>query len=294
MENNKKTILECPLCDEPGCSLYHTKNDKKIYKCKFCKSLFVWPIPDNLGSFYSEDYFHKKENSASHGYTSYDNDKEPMKSVFIKELKRYDDLVSGRNIFDVGAATGYFLDIAKKNGWKTHGSEISRFACDESSSRGHNMHCDSLLVYNLDSHNLFSVVTMWDVFEHVEDPIGYLEKAYSMLESGGILAINTIDSQSFWARIWGKKWNMIIPPEHIFYYSQKSLNIMLEKIGFEIIFNKRLTKKFSLTYIFNTLYMWQGSKVWHAISIFFNKSFWRKIKLPINVRDNIYIIAKKK
>ena len=292
MENNKKAVLVCPLCSENYCYLYHTKNNQKVYKCKTCKSLFVWPIPENLDRFYSENYFQKKENNSVHGYTSYDHDKEPMKKIFINELERYQNLVVTKNIFDVGAATGYFLDIAHTKGWKTYGSEISKFACAESSRRGHIMHNDSLL--NYDGKTLFSVVTMWDVFEHVEDPIGYLNKAYSMLESGGILAINTIDTQSLWARIWGKKWNMIIPPEHLFYYSKQILNHILQKSGFEIITNKRLTKKFSLAYIFNTLYMWQGLIIWQKLSNFFDKNFWRKINLPINVYDNIYIIARKK
>ena len=294
MESNKETVLGCVLCGYKKCFLYHTKNNQSIYKCKFCKSLFVWPIPENLDSFYSENYFHKKEDDACHGYTSYDNDKESMRSVFVKEIQRYEGLVSGRDIFDVGAATGFFLDIAKESGWNTYGSEISKFACDESSSRGHNMHCGSLLTYDEIPNNLFSVVTMWDVFEHVEDPIGYLKKVYNMLESGGILAVNTIDVQSFWAKIWGKRWNMIIPPEHLFYYSRKSLNKIIKESGFEIILNKRLTKKFSLTYIFSTLYLWQDLKLWKILSKFFDNAFWRKVKVPINVRDNIYVVAKKK
>ncbi len=294
MESNKKTVLRCSVCCELDSFLYHTKNSQKIYKCNFCKSLFVYPVPSNLDSFYSENYFYKKENDTSHGYSSYDNDKEPMKNVFIKEIERYESLVVERKIFDVGAATGYFLDIAKASGWKTYGSEISAFACNTSIDRGHSMYYDSLLNYDVDKFNLMSVVTMWDVFEHVEDPVGYLKKTYSILDSGGILAINTIDAQSFWARVWGKKWNMIIPPEHLFYYSKQGLNNMLKSAGFEILLNKRLTKKFSLTYIFGTLYLWQGFKLWRGLANFFDKSFWRQINISINVRDNIYIVARKK
>lgn len=87
---------------------------------------------------------------------------------------------------------------------------------------------------------------------------------------------------------------MIVPPEHLFYFSKKSLKILLNNNGFEIIKIEKLGKKFSLSYIFKILYEWQRVPVWRWLADFSNSRFWRRFKIPINVRDNIFVLAKKR
>jgi len=53
-------------------------------------------------------------------------------------------------------------------------------------------------------------------------------------------------------------------------------------------------KKFSFAYIFKVLYNWQKLIIWKKLSNYFNNNnFSRKFYIPINLRDNILIIAKK-
>lgn len=66
---------------------------------------------------------------------------------FLDCLSDLEKIVTGRMIFDVGAATGYFLDLAKERGWKTAGSEISTFAAKEAANKGHKIYQGSLLDY---------------------------------------------------------------------------------------------------------------------------------------------------
>jgi len=64
-------------------------------------------------------------------------------------------------------------------------------------------------------------VTMWDVFEHFVDPASDVRAAARVLKVGGVLAINTPDISSWYARIMGKRWHLLIPPEHIHYFTKK-------------------------------------------------------------------------
>lgn len=255
--------------------------------------MFVFPTPSKevLEKIYEEDYFSNKGKS-EFGYTDYDKDKEPMRLVFELYLDKLSRLTSGRNIFDVGAATGYFLDIAKKDGWHTYGSEISTYGKEEGEHRGHTMYLGSLR--DVSCNTKMDVITMWDVLEHVDDPIAYVRDAKELLGSKGIIAINTVDASSLWARIMGMKWHLIVPPEHLNYFSRESLVRLLEAEGFEILEIKKIGKSFSLPYILKTLASWQGLAIWTTLAQWTSRTYLRHISLPINLFDNMFVIAKKR
>ncbi|MFA4941342.1 MAG: class I SAM-dependent methyltransferase [Patescibacteria group bacterium] len=280
----------CPICNSDGTNFYCEKNGCKICRCQSCGTAFVYPIPANPGDIYNKEYF-KKETGSSFGYSDYDKDKEPMRNIFISYIKKIENLVEDRNIFDIGAATGYFLDLAKERGWRTAGTEISDYAASVAGKRGHRISCGKFPEMKIEEK--FGAITMWDVLEHLDNPIEYLRAANKILMKDGRLIVNTINRESLWARIFGKRWHSLVPPEHLFYYSPKGLKILLEEAGFEIEESGTSGKIFSLSYIFGILHHWQKIKIWDGLSKFFDRSFWRKLSLPINLGDNILIIAKK-
>lgn len=283
----------CPICGSSKIEFFTLKNNYNLYKCADCALVFVWPAPSNLNKIYNEEYFFKKQAKGDNdfGYVDYDKDKEPMKEIFIGYLKQLEKLTADRKIFDVGTATGYFLDLAKSRGWETAGIEISPCAAKIARNRGHEIF--EGLPLDLKIEKKFGSVTMWDVLEHLAEPKKYLEAINAILQEDGLLAINTIDKKSWWAMFWGKRWHSIIPPEHLFYYSRKNLEILLRKSGFEILKIRKIGKKFSLAYIFKILYNWQKLRVWNKLAGYFDGNFWRKFNIPLNLGDNIFIIARK-
>lgn len=284
--------IKCPVCFSYS-DFFSKKSVYTIYKCKNCNLKFVWPIPINLQDLYGQSYFNDNNASFGHGYSSYDEDKNSMRSVFVYEINNIEKYIKSesKKILDIGSATGYFLDLAKNNGWETFGSEISKWAGEEASRRGHNIFVGDFLNYT--NNFSFQAVTMWDVLEHIKDPNGYIKKINKILEKKGLFLINTVDADSWWARLLGRNWNMIIPPEHLFFFTKKSLSILLKKNGFEILQIKKIGKKFSLPYIFKILFNWTGIKIFEKLSLKFNNKFWRKFDIPINIRDNIFILARK-
>lgn len=283
--------LKCPLCGAAKINFFCNKNNYQLYNCSVCGLGFVWPIPAETEEIYSEQYFKKSGAVAGFGYVDYERDKEPMRQNFIKCLAEIEELTSGRKIFDVGTATGYFLDLAAERGWQTAGAEISPFAADLAVQKGHDIFLGKL--ENFVPKNNYDVVTMWDVLEHLDAPQKYLRAINRMLSENGILVINTINKECLWARLWGKRWHAIIPPEHLFYWSPFNLKALLTEQGFLILASKTIGKQFSSSYVFKTLADWQNLRVWHKLSNFFNSKFWRGFGLPINLGDNIFVVAKK-
>lgn len=83
---------------------------------------------------------------------------------------------------------------------------------------------------------------MWDVFEHVRNPLRVLEQVYSVLNEGGLLFIETLNIDSSIAREQGSDWHFFRPPKHLFYYSEMTLKQFLRKAGFELILDDDFTK----------------------------------------------------
>ncbi len=284
----------CPICGSENSSFFYKKNEYDLYVCQNCQVGFVWPLPDNSADIYEVSYFNgglKNEVSNKFGYTNYEEDKKAMETTFINYLEEISKLTAGRSIMDIGAATGYFLDLARRLGWKTGGVEISAYAAKIAGEKGHKIFLGSLEKLNIAEK--YDVVTMWDVLEHLASPKEYLKSIYNILNPEGLLAINTVDRSSCWAKILGKRWQAIVPPEHLFYYSSKSLSELLKQSGFEIIKQAKIGKKFTLPYICKILVNRYNMKNAFKFFNFLSKGCWKKIYIPINLRDNIFIIARK-
>ena len=283
---------QCTICGSHLTRVFGGKNNCTLYECMGCRLVFVHPIPQNLEQIYGKEYFKKEEGNTAHGYSDYDKDKEPMRSIFEWYIQKCETYVSGRKLFDVGAATGYVLNIAKKRGWQTYGSELSSYAAGVAASRGHQMIQGRLTKARQLPH--VDAVMMWDVLEHVDDPRAYIKAVNTMLPMGGVLMISTPDKSSLWSRLMGMRWQLIVPPEHLFYYSPSNLSRLLTECGFEVKEIAKPSKRFSVPYVFSILAQWQKLALWKFLARATDNTLFRSFALPINLRDNMFIVAKKR
>ena len=156
---------------------------------------------------------------------------------------------SGR-LLDVGCASGLFLDHAASSGWEVVGVEPSeqlfRQACARLASKG------LVLKSVIEEADLplagFHAITLWDVLEHVADPVGILRRCHSLLKPGGILILNVPDLQSLQALLLGRHWPLFLP-EHLTYFTRPALRICGEKVGLRWVAFGRRSANFSLQYV---------------------------------------------
>ncbi|MHB0865502.1 MAG: class I SAM-dependent methyltransferase, partial [Minisyncoccota bacterium] len=221
--------------------------------------MFIYPIAYDALSLYDADYFAGATKGS--GYVEYDTDKEPMRPAFIEYLKEVDKFAPRKGeLLDVGAATGFFMKIADEFGWRTKGVEISDYATTLAQKRGLDVRCGTLVNSGFAERN-FDAITMWDVLEHFADPQVDIRIAEKLLRPGGILAINTPDSGSLYARMMGKRWHLLVPPEHINYFTKKSVTALLRENGFSIEKISKIGKSFTLEYVVQTAATCQKSGV---------------------------------
>jgi 2-polyprenyl-3-methyl-5-hydroxy-6-metoxy-1,4-benzoquinol methylase len=195
-------------------------------------------------------------------------------------------------MLDVGAATGFFLDIARSEGWETYGIELSRYAAEV--ARGKGLRVSAGTTDDCDfPPGFFDVVTAWDVIEHMPKPLAELEKIHNLLKPGGLLVINTPDSGCMLARLLGKRWHLVVPPEHLNLFHRRSLKVALEKVGYSVIQRTTIGKRFTLQYIVMTMAHWQKLGVWDRAASYLQKRRVGSFGLPINLHDNMFVIARK-
>lgn len=289
---SKKPVpnISCPLCTKTHIQFYTRKNGYDVYRCRFCKLLFVYPLPPTI-TVYNETYFSGA--TEGFGYVDYDTDKEPMTKIFEKYLDKLSHVgVTSGKFLDVGAATGFFMSIAKKRGYDVTGVEISDYASEKGREKG-------LQIYTGDLHSvafqsdMFDVVSLCDVLEHVPSPTKFLEEVTRILKPGGYILINTPNAESIVAKILRTRWHLIVPPEHLHYFSPRNLSQYLLKQSFAIKNVSTIGKRFTLEYIFKTLYKWQSFVIWKWSEKIFSTYFLRKLYIPLNTHDNFFIIAQK-
>ena len=279
----------CPVCDGLSSS-FGVKRGAEMYRCSACRSLFVWPVPDNVLDTYSADYF---SGGTGHGYVDYDADKMPM----IHTFEKYLDLLaqagtpSGR-LLDVGAATGFFLDLARKRGFEPVGIELAEAAVEKARRKGLNVICGTLEQLP-DPPESFDAITMLDVLEHLSAPQQDLARVHQLLRRDGLLVINTPDAGSWTARLLGLRWHLITPPEHLCLFTGNALVAALKKSGFEVLMVRCIGKKFTLSYVAQTLANNHKFVVWDAAVRFLRSSGLGHFGIPINLRDNVFVLARK-
>jgi len=211
----------CRLCGSADVEPWLEKRAYAILRCRRCGNAFVpdAAVPENLESLYTASYF---DGGEATGYPSYVADGPLIEHSLTRRMRWLATLAPKGRLLDVGAAYGFGLRAAKAAGFEAMGLEISPEAAAESERRAGvpTIVGDFLAV---DVPGPFAVITMFDVLEHMRDPRACVARARELLVPGGILAIETGDLASPWARLLGMRWYFLDPPQHLAYFTAAGL-----------------------------------------------------------------------
>lgn len=208
----------------------------------------------------------------------------------LRPLERLTSHVDGQRLLDVGCHIGVFLEIARERGWGAWGVEPSHWASAEARKRGLQVIAGTLREAAF-SDEFFSVVTMWDVIEHLADPLGELQEINRVLKKGGLLCVHTMDIESPLARIMGGRWPWLMEM-HLYYFSRRTLAKMLEKAGFRVIRIVTQGRFLRLGYLASRLESY-GARISHLLSGLIGSLGLTRVPVPINLGDLFTVFARK-
>ena len=137
-----------------------------------------------------------------------------------------------RSVLDVGAGNGYFVYVASSEfHMEATGLEISQ-AEIEFASRQLGVRLISQMLHEHDRRD-YSAVSLFNVLEHVPDPLSLLRQARDHLAPGGVVLVTTPNPSCLRARAKGlKNWGMIDPPHHMNLFTKQGLKLALNQTGF--------------------------------------------------------------
>lgn len=238
-----------------------------------------------LRQLYQREYFFGDE------YLNYKEDKPYLQRNFRARLKTLRRFSSGGSLFEIGCAYGYFLELAA-GAWHAEGCDISTEACNDARSRGLDAIAGDFLNLNLNQEH-YDVVALWDTIEHLARPDLYVEKASQLLKTGGVLCVTTGNIDSLVARARGRKWRLIHPPTHLYYFSRKTIGKMLAQHGLEIVHFQHVGYSRSVQQMLYSLLVLNREtelrkRIYNALKPLFS------FPLYLNMYDIMFVIARKK
>ncbi|MBN1104613.1 MAG: class I SAM-dependent methyltransferase [Deltaproteobacteria bacterium] len=216
---------QCPLCSSRELvDLYPDVGGFTIARCPSCRLVFV---KERLSLSELAAYYNEEEEDRV--YADPEN-VENLNYYFLKLQELIQRRFSGGRILDIGCAAGYFLDVMDT--WDRYGIEISSLWADRARKKyGDHIHSGALEDADYPD-NFFDVITLQDVLDHLPNPLESLAHCRRILKSSGWIIIKVHNIECLYARLTGRKFYAITPPSHLFYFSEGTLRLALEKSGF--------------------------------------------------------------
>ncbi len=244
---------------------------------------------EELVALYNEGFFTGAE------FSDYAADERFFRKNFqlrYKELKRFTDPARHKHLLEIGSAYGFFLDEVRHEFATVQGIDITDAGVHAARERfGLDVVQADFLAHDYGAQK-FDVVCMWDTIEHLRAPHLYLEKIAQHTEPGALLSVTTADVESLNARLRGERWRMIHPPTHLHYFSAATITRLLDRHGFDVIYNRYCGFYRSVANVAYNVLVLRQQKPWLLKPL--ERIGLTKLGFYLNLYDIMYVIARRR
>jgi len=224
-------LWDCPVCDAATRRVFAVRSGYHIRECLRCTHRFaeLEPSASHVASTYGDDYFF----GGGAGYPDYMQEENVLRAHGRRYGRLLAQFIPGdrARILDVGGACGFIADGFRAEGWSPQLLEPNaRMAAYGRDRLGLETHNGTLADLNPESP--FDAISMIQVIAHLPEIRVTLRKAAELTRDGGLWLIETWNSRSVTARVFGKYWHEYNPPSVLHFFSARSLREMLRQFGF--------------------------------------------------------------
>ncbi len=244
--------MRCPICGNPDSvpKSGYRRGEFQLYSCSSCRVGFVQPLPshEELRHYYSHVYGLAWKASKRLAKQPIHRDTEMIAGI-IKEM-----LPAGRFICEIGCASGSLLVDLRRKGFQVKGFELSESVAAHARQEFRLDVEDGEIPYDLAGK--FDVVIERHVLEHTRDPKEEICRIKRALRTGGIAIFAVPNFRSFASRICGVGWEWFSPPNHLLYFDNATIELLLRRNGFvvEALFSRRGDASNVIFALFKSIY----------------------------------------
>ena len=205
-------LIQCNNCGAVSPNINHTNEDE------FINSVYNNEIYTNKA--FEAIYKNYQYREKTFGLERY--------NYTIKRLK----LKSNCKVLDLGCGFGYYLKFLKKKNIQCKGLEpatnISNFC-----KKNLKLNVVSSTLY-LEKNNEYDLITLFDVIEHLKNPLEYFRIINAKMKKNGFCVIYTPNIHSLGYALMGSEQNTLLPFEHLCFFNKQSFSYLAKNSGFSI------------------------------------------------------------
>lgn len=229
--------MNCPVCNSKS-KIYHNVNGYNSYKCMGCDHIHV-NNNDNVehDELYDTDFYENYMSGLGY-HNAYLKHLLPDFNKKISLIKQY--LPIGSKVLEVGCGPGYFAEMMQKNGYVTTGVELNEQS--KNYAKKHGIEFDNFIIEDISNVNSsiygneYDAVISWATIEHVDDVNKYVSLLKKYTKSNGFIFIDTGVTNKFILTVDSGYTNWLFPPYHLHVFSEKSLKLVMQNNGLDIIY----------------------------------------------------------
>lgn len=265
------------------CSSQTHNSHARILRCLQCSFIFseVNLSSEKILKTYSEveDPIYVQEINARFKTYAYN----------LSNIRSY--LPASGTLLDIGSYCGAFLRVARENGFAVLGVEPSKWAVRYSQEIMKENTFQGTLQDLPGERGNFDVITLWDVLEHMANPVEELDLIRSRLNHKGIFCFSTIMIDNWFPAILKERWPWLMDM-HLLYFTEKTIRQLLTKSRFELLYSRKYCHYVSLGYFLLKL---ESLNIWGMkyINRFFKNTALHKTMIPFSFGDIQLFVCRK-
>lgn len=240
MKLTKMKKNKCSICSKNKFKKVINSHLLKVYECLNC-GLYMVPQKrknEKKESEYFKNYDIQKYINYYEGF---------RKKIYRNNWKTIKKWKKAGKSLDFGSSFGWFLEVAPR-GWKAYGVEPASIAIDCQKKGLNVLKGSENEVKKFETK--FDLVSMWNVIEHLPDPLKTLKRLSLSMTDNSIFAVAFPNRDGFYNRIayilyfasFGKiskplhvLFQADNPVPHLHHFRIKDIESLMEKAGYEVI-----------------------------------------------------------
>jgi SAM-dependent methyltransferase len=179
---------------------------------------------------------------------------------YLRGLRRHRN--SLHSLLEIGGGSGFVLEEALDLGFeKVRGVDPSAAAVASAAPRVREHIQARMMERGLFEPESFDAICMFQVLDHVADPVALLSECVTLLRPDGLLLLLQHDAGAWSARLLGER-SPIVDVEHPYLYSRTTLRKLLSANGLTVVQSGAAVNLYSAGYLGRLLPLPRRTKAW--------------------------------